>query len=77
MAELRTIRAGLLDYEQAWQWQRQLHAQRVAGEIDDTALLLEHPPVYTAGRRTEASERPVDGTPVIDVKIALGSPDTR
>ena len=67
MAELRTIRAGLLDYEQAWQWQRQLHAQRVAGEIDDTALLLEHPPVYTAGRRTEASERPIDGTPVIDV----------
>jgi lipoyl(octanoyl) transferase len=64
---LRTIRAGLLDYEQAWQWQRQLHAQRVAGEIDDTALLLEHPPVYTAGRRTEAWERPVDGTPVIDV----------
>jgi lipoyl(octanoyl) transferase len=44
-----------------------LHAQRVAGEIDDTALLLEHPSVYTAGRRTEAWERPVDGTPVIDV----------
>ena len=67
MAELRTIRAGLLDYQQAWQWQRQLHAQRVAGEIDDTALLLEHPPVFTAGRRTEAWERPIDGTPVIDV----------
>ncbi len=67
MSELRTIRAGLLDYEQAWQWQRQLHAQRVAGEIDDTALLLEHPPVYTAGRRTDPSERPIDGTPVIDV----------
>jgi lipoyl(octanoyl) transferase len=64
---LRTIRAGLLDYEQAWQWQRQLHDQRVAGEIDDTALLLEHPPVYTAGRRTEPWERPIDGTPVIDV----------
>jgi lipoyl(octanoyl) transferase len=43
-----------MDYEQAWQWQRQLHAQRVVGEIDDTALLLEHPSVYTAGRRTEA-----------------------
>ena len=67
MSELRTIRAGLMDYEQAWQWQRQLHAQRVVGEIDDTALLLEHPPVYTAGRRTEAWERPADGTPVIDV----------
>jgi lipoyl(octanoyl) transferase len=57
----------LLDYEQALQWQRQLHAQRVVGEIDDTALLLEHPPVYTAGRRTESWERPTDGTPVIDV----------
>jgi lipoyl(octanoyl) transferase len=56
-----------MDYEQAWKWQRQLHAQRVVGEIDDTALLLEHPSVYTAGRRTEAWERPVDGTPVIDV----------
>ena len=67
MAMLRTIRAGLLDYEQAWQWQRQLHAQRVAGEIDNTALLLEHPSVYTAGRRTEPWERPIDGTPVIDV----------
>ena len=67
MNELRTIRAGLLDYQQAWQWQRQLHGQRVAGEIADTALLLEHPPVYTAGRRTEAWERPVDGAPVIDV----------
>jgi lipoyl(octanoyl) transferase len=65
--ELRTIRAGLLDYQQAWQWQRQLHAQRVADEIGDTTLLLEHPPVYTAGRRTEAWERPTDGAPVIDV----------
>ncbi|MEO7262355.1 MAG: lipoyl(octanoyl) transferase LipB [Jatrophihabitantaceae bacterium] len=67
MSELKTVRAGLLDYQQAWDWQRQLHAQRVAGEIDDTALLLEHPPVYTAGRRTELWERPVDGTAVIDV----------
>ncbi|HEY0168954.1 MAG TPA: lipoyl(octanoyl) transferase LipB [Jatrophihabitans sp.] len=67
MAELKTVRAGLLDYQQAWQWQRQLHAQRVAGEIDDTVLLLEHPSVYTAGRRTEPWERPADGTPVIDV----------
>ncbi|MGI8665981.1 MAG: lipoyl(octanoyl) transferase LipB [Jatrophihabitans sp.] len=67
MSELKTIRAGLVDYEQAWQWQRQLHGQRVSGEISDTALLLEHPPVFTAGRRTEVWERPVDSTPVIDV----------
>jgi lipoyl(octanoyl) transferase len=65
--EFSTIRAGLMDYQQAWQWQRQLHGQRVSGEIADTALLLEHPPVYTAGRRTEAWERPADGAPVIDV----------
>jgi lipoyl(octanoyl) transferase len=67
VTELRTIRAGLVDYSEAWQWQRQLHGQRVSGEIGDTALLLEHPPVYTAGKRTEPWERPLDGTPVIDV----------
>jgi len=61
------IRAGLIDYQKAWDWQRQLHSQRVDGEIDDTVLLLEHPPVYTAGRRTQPFERPFDGTPVIDV----------
>ncbi len=56
-----------LDYEAAWELQRELHAQRVTDEIGDTALLLEHPPVYTAGKRTEAHERPFDGTPVVDV----------
>jgi lipoyl(octanoyl) transferase len=61
------IRAGLVPYEQAWARQRELHAEVVAGTAPDTALLLEHPPVYTAGRRTEAWERPLDGTPVIDV----------
>src|SRR5213078_1652835 len=44
-----------------------LHTRRVAGEIPDTVLLLEHPSVYTAGKRTEPHERPMDGTPVIDV----------
>src|SRR5690349_19636793 len=61
---LHTVRAGLVDYEQAWQRQRELHAGVVAGREPDTVLLLEHPPVYTAGRRTEAWERPVDGTAV-------------
>jgi lipoyl(octanoyl) transferase len=61
------VRAGLVPYEEAWAEQRRLHAARLAGEVPDTVLLLEHPSVYTAGRRTEAWERPSDGTPVIDV----------
>jgi len=60
-------RLGLVPYEQAWALQRQIHAQRVADEIPDTCLLLEHPPVFTAGKRTEDFERPIDGTPVIEV----------
>jgi len=56
-----------IDFTDAWELQRTLHAQRVADEIGDTAMFLEHPPVYTAGRRTEQFERPFDGTPVIDV----------
>ncbi len=55
------------DYLEAWETQRSLHARRVADEIGDVTLLLEHQPVYTAGKRTEPHERPVDGTPVIDV----------
>jgi lipoyl(octanoyl) transferase len=61
------IRAGLVPYEQAWARQRAIHAAVVAGTEPDTVLLLQHPPVYTAGKRTEAWERPADGTPVIDV----------
>lgn len=57
----------LVDYEQAWQRQREVHAEVVAGSAPDTTLLLEHSEVYTAGKRTEAHERPLDGTPVIDV----------
>ena len=64
---MELVRLGAVGYDDAWARQRDLHAQRVAGEIDDTVLLLEHPAVYTAGRRTEAWERPTDGTPVIDV----------
>jgi lipoyl(octanoyl) transferase len=67
VAELEIVRAGLVPYEDAWARQRELHAHRVAGEGPDTLLLLEHPSVYTAGRRTAAHERPFDGTPVIDV----------
>jgi lipoyl(octanoyl) transferase len=67
VTELRIERAGLVPYEQAWARQREIHAERVAGEAPDTLLLLEHPSVYTAGKRTEPHERPFDGTPVIDV----------
>jgi lipoyl(octanoyl) transferase len=56
---------GAIEYRTAWQLQRDLADARVAGG-PDTLLLLEHPAVYTAGRRTEPHERPLDGTPVID-----------
>jgi lipoyl(octanoyl) transferase len=56
---------GTVDYQDAWTLQRELADARVAGG-PDTLLLLEHPSVFTAGRRTLPSERPADGTPVID-----------
>lgn len=54
-------------YLDGWALQRSVHAGVVAGERPDTLLLLEHEAVFTAGKRTEAHERPTDGTPVIDV----------
>ncbi|MGA5544390.1 lipoyl(octanoyl) transferase LipB [Mycobacterium sp. NPDC051198] len=56
---------GTVDYEAAWELQREIADARVAGG-PDTLLLLQHPAVYTAGKRTEPHERPVDGTPVVD-----------
>ena len=56
-----------VDYQRAWDLQRDLHAKVVAGDEPDTVLLLEHAAVYTAGKRTEPHERPLDGTPVVDV----------
>jgi len=56
-----------VDYQQAWDLQRTVHADVVSGSRPDTVLLLEHVGVYTAGKRTEDEERPMDGTPVIDV----------
>ncbi len=60
---------GALPYARAWDLQRLLHERRVCGEIPDSCLLLEHPPVYTAGKRTADTDRPVGdaGAPVIDV----------
>jgi lipoyl(octanoyl) transferase len=71
--DLEFARIGLdgngADYLDMWELQRQVHEQRVRGEIPDTCLLLEHRPVYTAGRRTDPLDRPVGdpGAPVIDV----------
>lgn len=64
----RGVGAGeLADYQRTWDLQRQVHAEVVVGERPDTVLFVEHDHVFTAGRRTESHERPVDGTPVIDV----------
>lgn len=60
-------RHGLIDYEKAWDVQRTIHGEVVEKKRPNTLLLLQHPSVYTAGRRSDASERPHDGTPVIDV----------
>jgi lipoyl(octanoyl) transferase len=59
--------ADAVEYQEGWDLQRRVHADVVAGRAPDTVLLLEHQPVYTAGRRTEPFERPFDGTPVVDV----------
>lgn len=56
-----------IGYEQGWAMQREVHAEVASGKRPDTVLLLEHSSVFTAGKRTEDSERPTDGTPVIDV----------
>jgi len=64
---MTVLRRGLVDYVDAWEEQKRLHADRVADAGPDTVLLLEHPSVYTAGRRTELWERPYDGTRVVDV----------
>jgi lipoyl(octanoyl) transferase len=61
------IGSRLVDYTEAWDLQREVHAGVSTGERAPEVLLLEHHPVYTAGHRTLPEERPVDGTPVIDV----------
>jgi lipoyl(octanoyl) transferase len=58
---------GQVEYDEAWALQQQLHTDVGAGVQDDVVLLLEHESVYTAGKRTEAWERPTDGSRVVDV----------
>jgi lipoyl(octanoyl) transferase len=68
MSQLEVIHLGSnVDYQIAWDMQREIHAEVVAGSRPDTVLLLEHSSVYTAGKRTDLHERPLDGTPVVDV----------
>ena len=64
---LALTKAGLVDYDRALELQRSLHADIAENQRPNTLLLLQHPPVYTAGRRTLESEKPTDGSPVIDV----------
>jgi lipoyl(octanoyl) transferase len=56
-----------VDYLLGWDLQRRIHAEVAASERPGTVLLLEHASVYTAGKRTEPGDRPVDGTPVVEV----------
>ncbi len=68
---LECVIAGLgahpVPYDEGLERQRAIHARVVAGEAPDTLLLVEHPSVYTAGKRTDPSEYPADGTPVVHV----------
>ncbi|MSV65445.1 MAG: lipoate--protein ligase B, partial [Actinobacteria bacterium] len=58
---------GVVDYLPAWELQKNIAEDVITGKTPNTLLFLQHPSVYTAGRRTELSDRPVDGTPVVDV----------
>lgn len=58
---------ALSDYRATWDRQRAVHARVAAGEVGPQVLFVQHPPVYTAGRRTLPEERPFDGTEVVDV----------
>lgn len=60
-------RSGLIEYEEALAIQRSIHSGVAQGNTSNTLILLEHPSVYTAGKRTAEVEKPTDGTPVIDV----------
>ncbi|MFD1533794.1 lipoyl(octanoyl) transferase LipB [Pseudonocardia aurantiaca] len=64
---LRIDSLGLVDYVTAWDLQRANADARRDGTGPDVLMLLEHPPVFTAGKRTQPEDRPTDGTPVVDV----------
>ena len=58
---------GVVDYLPTWELQKSIATDVASGKSENTLLLLQHPSVYTAGRRTEISDRPQNGTPVVDV----------
>ena len=64
---LRVEELGVIDYLSAWQIQKEIQEKVIINIDPNTLLLLQHPSVYTAGRRTEITDRPLDNTPVIDV----------
>lgn len=66
-ADIALNHCGLMDYQDALELQRSFHSEVVAGRRPNTLMLLEHPSVYTAGKRTQDFEKPTDGTPVINV----------
>lgn len=65
--EIRVIHGGLVEYQSALATQREIHSEVSQSSSSNTLILLQHPSVYTAGRRTLDSEKPMDGTPVVDV----------
>lgn len=64
---IRVLEPGIVDYREAWTLQQTLAIGRAAGTDADSVILLEHPSVYTAGKRTQPGDLPADGTPVINV----------
>ncbi|WP_293952024.1 lipoyl(octanoyl) transferase LipB [uncultured Corynebacterium sp.] len=58
---------GIIDYQKAWDIQADIARRRAADEINDQILVLEHPSVYTAGKRTQPEDLPTNGLPVINV----------
>ncbi len=64
---LRVEELGVIDYLTAWKMQKEIQEKVISNIDPNTLLLLQHPSVYTAGRRTEITDRPLDNTPVIDV----------
>lgn len=66
-SQIEVNHLGLLEYESALELQRKIHMEVASGKRPNTLMLLEHPSIYTAGKRTQAYEFPKDGTPVINV----------